>query len=85
MIRSQDFLLRGPNGEGWLYPCEAVVEIERPRGTVPHYLPGQNPFLHEFADKFHIPVEAALGGAETAYPEYQLKIKQMNATAAAKK
>jgi hypothetical protein len=52
---------------------------------VPHYLPGANPFQHEFADKFHIPVEAALGGAETAYPEYQLKIKQMSATAAAKK
>jgi len=85
MIRSQDFLLRGQNGEGWLYPCEAVVEIERPRGAVPHYLPGANPFLHEFADKFHIPVEAALGGAETAYPEYQSKIKQMSATAAAKK
>ena len=46
MIRTQDFVLRGQNGEGWIYPCEAVVEIERPKGAVPHYLPGENPF-HE--------------------------------------
>ena len=43
---------------------------------VPNYLPGKNPFVSEFADKFKIPVAAALGGAETMYPEYQLKLKQ---------
>ena len=33
-----------------LYPCSAVVEIaDQPRGAVPHYLPGENPFLKEFA------------------------------------
>jgi hypothetical protein len=37
--------------------------------------------MNEFAEKHHIPVEAALGGAETMYPEYQLKMKK----AAAKK
>ena len=42
---------------------------------MPHYLPGENPFLHEYADKFKIPLEAALGGAETMYPEYQAKLK----------
>ncbi len=83
-IRSQDFLLRGQNGEAWIYPCEPVVEIDRPRGAVPNYLPGENPFIHEFADKFNIPVEAALGGAETLYPEYQLKLKQMSAAAGKK-
>jgi hypothetical protein len=77
LIRSQDFIPRRQNGEAWLYPCDPVVEIERPRGAVPHYLPGQNPFMHEFADKYHIPVEAALGGAETMYPEYQLKLKKL--------
>jgi len=34
---------------------------------VPSYMPGENPFLHEFADKYKIPVDAALGGAETMY------------------
>jgi len=76
LIKSQDFIPRRQNGEAWLYPCDPVVEIERPRGAVPHYLPGENPFMHEFADRFHIPVEAALGGAETMYPEYRLKLKK---------
>jgi hypothetical protein len=75
-IRTQDFVPRSQNGEGWLYPCDSVVEIERPRGAVPSYLPGQNPFVSEFANKYKIPVEAALGGPETMYPEYRLKLKR---------
>ena len=84
-IRSQDFIPRTLNGEAWKYPCDAVVEIPRPRGAVPNYLPGKNPFVHEFADKYHIPVEAALGGAETMYPEYRLKLKRAAETAASQK
>lgn len=53
-----------------------MVEIAgRAPGKVPHYLPGENPFLSEFANKYHIPLEAVLGGAETMYPEYQQKMK----------
>jgi hypothetical protein len=75
-IRTQTFRLTVPEGQNWLYPCEYVDEIaDRPRGSVPHYLPGENPFLKEHAAKLHIPVEAALGGAETMYPEYRLKLK----------
>jgi len=44
-------------------------------GRVPHYLPGQNPFVDEMKKRYGIPVEAAMGGAETAYPEYREKIK----------
>jgi hypothetical protein len=79
LIKSQDFTLRVQNGQTWLYPCESVVEIVRPRGIVPNFLPGQNPFLHEFADDFKIPLEAALGGAETGYPEYQLRLQKLAA------
>jgi hypothetical protein len=75
LIKTQDFNEVIPEGQNWVYPCSPVVEIERPRGAVPHYLPGENPFLHEFADKFNIPLAAALGGAETMYPEYQAKLK----------
>ncbi len=85
LVKSQDFIPRRQNGSVWLYPCDPVVEIERARGAVPSYLPGQNPFLHEYADRYHIPVEAALGGAETMYPEYQLKLKKMTPATAAKK
>jgi hypothetical protein len=56
------------------YPCESVVEVVRDRGVVPNYLPGQNPYLKEFANRFKLPYEATRGGAETALPEYARKI-----------
>ena len=46
-----------------------------PEGAVPHYLPGKNPFLQELTRQYNIPLEAALGGAETMYPEYRKKLK----------
>jgi hypothetical protein len=55
------------------YPCQPAVEVERPPGEVPHHLPGQNPFLIEFAKKNNLPVEATRGGAETALPEFRKK------------
>lgn len=78
-IRTQTFRLTVPEGSNWLYPCEYVEEVVRPRGVVPSYMPGENPFVAEHAKKLHIPVEAALGGAETMYPEYRLKIKELEA------
>ena len=44
------------------------------RSRVPSYMPGENPFVSEFANRHHIPVDAALGGAETMYPEYRQKL-----------
>jgi len=77
LIKTQDFALQPQEGQNWLYPCEPVEEVaNRPPDAVPNYLPGQNPFLNEFADRYGIPVEAALGGAETMYPEYQKKLKK---------
>jgi hypothetical protein len=55
-------------------PCiigDEGVEV----GRVPHYLPGKNPFLDEMTKLYHIPAEAALGGAETMYPAFRDKIK----------
>jgi len=80
LIKTQDFNLVTQEGQNWLYPCESVIEIaDRPRGAVPSYMPGQNPFIHEWADLHHIPLEAALGGPETMYPEYMIKLKAMAA------
>ncbi len=59
------------------YPCESVVEVERPLGVVPHHLPGNNTFLTEFPTKYKLPTEAARGGAETMYPEYKTKVAGM--------
>ncbi len=44
-------------------------------GHVPHYLPGQNTTLEQLPKLYGIPKEAAMGGAETMYPEYRDKIK----------
>ena len=50
------------------YPCEAVVEVIRPKGSVPSHLPGKNAFLDEFPERFGLPAEPTRGGAETMYP-----------------
>jgi hypothetical protein len=57
-------------------PCMPVQEVPRldGEGAVPHYLPGQNPFMGEVTALYHIP-EAVMGGAETMYPEYRKKLK----------
>ena len=53
------------------YPCDIVEEVVGlPRGYVPHFLPGQHPSLTEFATKYGVPQDAALGGAATMYPSY---------------
>jgi glyoxylase-like metal-dependent hydrolase (beta-lactamase superfamily II) len=64
------------------YPCEVAEEVERPEGSVPHHLPGANPFLSEFAEKHGLPVEAARGGAQTMYPEYRMAMKESAASVA---
>ena len=56
------------------YPCGVVEEVDRPRGAVPHFLPGTNTSLSEFHTRWDLPVEAAQGGAETMYPRYQQKL-----------
>ena len=75
LVKTQTFNLIVQEGQNWLYPCSYVEEVaNRPRGTVPSYMPGENPFMTEYADQFHLPHDAVLGGAETMYPEYQLKM-----------
>lgn len=76
-IRSSDYLF-DPGHVIPPYPCEEVVEVNRPLGAVPHHLPGTNKFISEFAAKHGVPPEAARGGAETMYPEYRLKLNKSN-------
>jgi hypothetical protein len=62
------------------YPCEEATEVAVPRGTTPHYLPGQSllPGLDpKMPDRFGTPQQARLGGPETMYPEYIAKMKTM--------
>jgi glyoxylase-like metal-dependent hydrolase (beta-lactamase superfamily II) len=80
-IRTTNFVW-DPHQQIAPYPCQIVEEIDRPQGAVPHHLPGQNPFLTEFPAKFGVSPEAARGGAETTYPEYQWQAKTSPSSAA---
>src|SRR5438046_1681746 len=85
LVKSQNFVLmqRQVPENTWLWPCQIVDEVVgRPAGEVPHYLPGQNPFVSEFATESGIPIEATMGGAETMYPEYMMTLRQPSASRA---
>ncbi len=56
-------------------PCEPQVEIPRAAGEVPHYLPGANLYLSDYAKMYNLPLDAARGGAATTYPEYAKKLR----------
>ena len=56
-------------------PCKELPGT--PRSMVHSYMPGQNPFLTEFAAKNQIPLDAALGGPQTMYPEFRDKMKSL--------
>jgi hypothetical protein len=77
LIQSQEFVLMERGNQNWLYNCEYALEVPKPKNDVPHFLPGQNPFLKDFAAKYGLPFEAVWGGAETMYPEYQSKLEAM--------
>src|SRR4030095_5488833 len=55
------------------YPCQAEDNLPpdaRASYKVPHYLPGENPWLTETAFKFKAPLTAWRGFAEALYPEW---------------
>jgi len=57
--------------------CVPHPELPKPQGWIPHHLPGTNTQIREFSEQYGIPFDATRGGAETMYPEYQKKLKQM--------
>jgi hypothetical protein len=76
LVRSSEYRLV-PNQQIPPYPCTVVTEVDRPKGVIPHYLPGSNTELHSYADWYKLPYEVTKGGAATMYPEYQPILKQM--------
>lgn len=83
-VRSQTWVLDTNQNVGPALPWEAVDELgDKQVGWVPHYPLGTK--HTEFAEKYDIPFDATQGGAETTYPEYQLKIQRMRAEMQAKK
>jgi hypothetical protein len=80
LVRSRNFVRMSGLGEGnWIAatPCEPGEETAAPPHNVPHYLPGENPFVAEAERRSGIPAEALTGGVETLYPEYREKLKEL--------
>src|SRR5262247_2833997 len=66
LIKSEEYtMLPDPGAFNPFWPCEYIEEGERARGEVPSFLPGQNPWMAEYAAKHNLPQEATLGGAQT--------------------
>ena len=76
-INSEEFVLMERGNQNWLYNCEYANEVPMPRHEVPHYLPGENAFIEDWAKQFGLPFEAVFGGAETLYPEYAPKLEAL--------
>jgi hypothetical protein len=80
LVHSRNFVRMSGLGEGnWIAatPCEPAEETAAPPHAVPHYLPGTNPFVAEAEKRSGIPAEALTGGAETLYPEYRRRLKEL--------
>ena len=71
LVRSATYV-RAPTLRLPPYPCQPVApQAPGEKYKVPHYLPGENPYLTESAVKFRVPIEGIRGGAETIYPEWR--------------
>ena len=58
-------------------PFQVVdVRVGQPKHYVPHYLPGTNPFLKEFGEKFRLPTDLTMGGPASMYPEAARKLER---------
>jgi hypothetical protein len=68
--------IEDPRQQMTVYPCDPRPVLDLPLSFVPHHLPGQNPFLSEFPNRYEIPSEATRGGAETMYPDYISTMRQ---------
>jgi glyoxylase-like metal-dependent hydrolase (beta-lactamase superfamily II) len=70
LVKSEEFVLntQGVPHRAWLFKCKPVVEVVRPEGAVPHYLPGANPFLEEYRKHYNLPESVTRGGAAQTYP-----------------
>jgi len=78
----------GGDGEGFgasdvFFKCAPTEEIAIERGHVPSFMPGANENLDMFAKRHNVPLEAALGGSATLYPEYAQRLRQGGAGGAA--
>jgi len=78
LVKSEEYTpMPDPYAFNPFWPCEYIEEGERSHEAAPSFLPGQNPWIAEYAATHDLPQEATLGGAETMYPEYRTRLKQL--------
>ena len=82
--------VNGGDGEGFgasdvFFKCAPADEVALPRGTVPSFMPGANHDLDMFAKRHSIPLEAALGGSATMYPEFAQQVRALHDGAPARR
>jgi hypothetical protein len=68
---------RIPQGNMDPYPCSAHNQVPTPQGHVPMHLPFYTVTYNEAFMKKGIPLEAARGGEQTMFPEYQDYLKTL--------
>jgi len=70
LVRSATYM-RAPTLQLPPYPCQPEEYQPGEKYRVPHYLPGENPYLTESAFKYKAPLEGMRGGVDTLYPEWR--------------
>jgi glyoxylase-like metal-dependent hydrolase (beta-lactamase superfamily II) len=75
--------VNGGDGEGFgasdvFFKCAPADEVALPRGAVPSFMPGANKDLDMFAKRHSVPLEAALGGSASLYPEFMQRIRELH-------
>jgi hypothetical protein len=70
-IRTTDFFRQPVDHQSWLFACDDGEQIlGRAPDAVPNHLFGENPFVKEFGQTYHLPAAAYLGGRETSEPDF---------------
>lgn len=73
LVRSSEYRL-AVTGQVPPHPCTSTFEgLEH--GQVPHYLPGENPFLKDVRWRYGLPDASPTGGPATMYPEFQRRLQ----------
>lgn len=74
LVRSENWYL-DPGQQVPQFYCEYVTELPPvTEDSIPHHLPGQNPYVTDMAGWYGLPTEVLRGGAERMYPEYMLEM-----------
>lgn len=75
MVRSQTWVWNPPQNVGPARVFEAVEEVDRPLGWVPHWQLGTT--HPDLANELGVPIGVVRGGKETLYPEFRVTLQQL--------